>query len=159
MSDSWEAFSAMLGEESAALARLNAAALELTQALVCGDADRILAADRELGAARVTHHQTSARRRGMQVRGFGTMSLQQVCRYAPRPLYGQFHQRLCELTHGSIALRITVGNNKALILGGLDRLMRITTKLQASLSERPGVYRRRGFVPPPSGSVLVSSKC
>lgn len=159
MSDSWEAFAKALQDESESLSRLNAAAIKLTRSLVDGEPEQIMAHDRDLNAARQAHSNATGKRRGMQARGFGAMTLQQVCRYAPRNLAGQFNQRLSEITCGSIQLGITIGNNKALIVSGLERLMKVTSKLQESASDRPGVYKRRGFVPPPSGSVLVSSKC
>lgn len=158
MSDSWETFSAMLVEESAALKRLNAAAVHLTQVLVDGTPEAILEADRQLNASRETHQQASSRRRGMQARGFGSMTLQQVCAYAPRHLAAHMSQRVAELTYGSISLGITIGNNKSLILSGLERLMKVTSKLQESVTERTGVYKRRGYVAPPGASVLVSSQ-
>jgi hypothetical protein len=159
VSDSWESFAQSLQDESGCLDRLNAAAIKLTRSLVDGEAEKILDADRELNAARQAHSTATSKRRGMQARGFGTMTLQQVCQYAPRNLALQFNQRLAEITCGSIQLGITIANNKALIMSGLERLMKVTSKLQESVSDRPGVYRRRGFVPPPDGSVLVSSKC
>jgi hypothetical protein len=67
-------------------------------------------------------------------------------------------QRIAELTYGSISLGITIGNNKSLILSGLERLMKVTSKLQESVTERTGVYKRRGYVAPPGASVLVSSQ-
>lgn len=158
MSDSWETFSAMLDAEAAALKKLNTAAVYLTQVLVDGAPDAILEADRQLNAARTAHQQASAQRRGMQSRGFGTMTLQQVCAYAPRHLAAQMSQRIAELTYGSISLGITIGNNKSLILSGLERLMKVTSKLQESVTERTGVYKRRGYVAPPGASVLVSSQ-
>jgi hypothetical protein len=94
----------------------------------------------------------------MQARGFGKMSLRQVCTYAPRRFAATFNQRLYELATMSIGVRITTNNNKALIVGGLDRLMKVTSALQRAASQGPGTYRRRGFVPPPTNSVLVSSK-
>jgi hypothetical protein len=159
VSDNWEAFAAALQDESASIARLNVAALALTQVLVQGEPGEIMRADRELNAARQEHSGATGKRRGMQARGFGTMTLQQVCQYAPSNLAGQFNQRLSEITCGAIQLGITISNNKALIMSGLARLMSVTSKLQESASDRPGVYKRRGFVPPPDGSVLVSSKC
>ncbi|MGZ3496502.1 MAG: hypothetical protein ACXWNK_05715 [Vulcanimicrobiaceae bacterium] len=159
MSDSWEAFAKSLQDESESLNRLNAAAIKLTRVLVESEPEQILAADRELNAARKAHASATSTRRGMQARGFGVMTLQQVCQYAPRNLAGQFNQRLAEITCGSIQLGITISNNKALIMSGLERLIKVTSKLQETASDRPGVYKRRGFVPPPDGSVLVSSKC
>ncbi len=158
MSDSWESFATALQEESAALSRLHDAALRLTQALVKNSADDIGTADKALDGARRAFATSSSKRRGMQARGFGQMTLRQVCAYAPRRLAPAFNQRLYELTTLSIGLRITSKNNKALIVGGLDRLMQVTAALQRAANEGPKTYRRRGFVPPPTNSVLVSSK-
>jgi hypothetical protein len=156
--DSWEAFNMALWEESVSLQRVNAAAYNLTTVLVNGTPEAISEADRLLNGARLVHQSASARRRGMQVRGFGSMTLQQVCRYAPPHLVGHFNQRLAELRYGAIALGITVKNNKSLIIAGLERLVKMTAKLQETVSERSGVYKRRGFVAPPGASVIVSSK-
>jgi hypothetical protein len=57
-----------------------------------------------------------------------------------------------------IAIKLTVDNNKALILAGLERLQKTLALLQQAGAERTGTYRRRGTIPPPSGSVLVSRK-
>ncbi len=159
MTDSWESFAQALHEESRSLELLNAGALNLTQALIEGDVEIIAARDRELNAYRQKHSEATTKRRGMQARGFGALTLQHVCRYAPPHLNGRFNQHLSELTCGAISLGLTVANNKALILSGLERVMHVTAKLQESVSERPGIYKRRGHVPPPTGSVLVSSKC
>ena len=156
--DSWEAFNMALWEESVSLQRVNAAAYSLTSVLVKGAPEAITEADRLLNGARLVHQGASARRRGMQVRGFGSMTLEQVCRYAPRHLAGHFNQRLAELRYGAISLGITINNNKSLIVAGLDRLVKTTAKLQESMSERSGVYKRRGYVAPPGASVIVSSK-
>lgn len=158
VNDSWEAFGAALTEESRSLQMLNGAALQLTQVLVDGTPEAIAEADRLLNAARVAHQCASSKRRGMQVRGFGSMTLQQVCGYAPRHLSGDMNQRLAEIAYGSISLGITIGNNKSLILAGLERLMKVTSKMQETMTERTGVYKRRGYVAPPGASVLVSSK-
>ncbi|MHB8144915.1 MAG: hypothetical protein ACYDEW_04670 [Vulcanimicrobiaceae bacterium] len=158
MNDSWETFASALLDESQSLANLNAAAIALTQILPAGDPAQIIAADRAVDSARRAHQGASARRRGIQARGFGAMTLQQVCRHAPIHMAAHIDQRFSEIAFGSISLRITVANNKALIVAGLERLLAITAKLQESVSDRSGVYKRRGFVAPPSGSVLVSSK-
>ncbi|HVA34442.1 MAG TPA: hypothetical protein VNG31_09855 [Candidatus Baltobacteraceae bacterium] len=158
MSDSWETFATALQDESAALARVHDAALKLTKALVKSTAEEILVAERGLDGARRAYQTLSVKRRGMQTRGFGKMSLRQVCAYAPRRLMPTFNQRLYELTTYSIGLRITSSNNKALIAGGLDRLMKVTAALQRAANEGPRTYRRRGFVPPPTNSVLLSSR-
>lgn len=156
--DSWNTFCRMLADECAALSRLNTCAGHLTRVLVNGSPDDIVAADRQLNEARLDHAAASSKRRGMQVRGFGTMTLQQVCSYAPRHLAMQFDGRMAELSYGAISLGITLANNKALIAAGLDRLVRITSKLQERASERTGVYKRRGMVAPVGTSVLVSSQ-
>jgi hypothetical protein len=158
VSDSWEAFATALHEESAALARVHDAAQKLTQNLVRSSANEIITAERALDVATKAYKTLSTKRRGMQTRGFGKMSLRQVCGYAPRRLRSVLNQRLYELTTLSIGLRITGNNNKALIAGGLDRLMRITAAMQQAASEGPKTYRRRGFVPPPTNSVLLSSR-
>jgi hypothetical protein len=147
-----------LWEESVGLQRVNAAAYHLTTVLVSGGPDEIRQADRGLNTARLAHQAASAKRRGMQVRGFGNLTLQQVCLYAPPHMVGHLGQRLSELRYGSIALGITLNNNKALILAGLDRLVKISSKLQETMTERSGVYKRRGYVAPPGASVIVSSK-
>ncbi len=156
--DSWEAFGMALQEEAASLQRLNAAAVHLTQVLVDGSPEAILESDRALNAARAVHQSACAKRRGMQARGFGEMTLQQVCRYAPRHIAPYLHKALAEITYGSISLGITISNNKSLIVAGLQRLVDVTHKLQESATERTGVYKRRGYVAPPGASVLVSSK-
>jgi hypothetical protein len=147
-----------LGEESTLLTRMNEAALGLTGALVAGDVDKISSIERELDAARRAYQAACGKRRGMQVRGFGTMTLRQVCAYAPRQIRLTINQRLTELSTGSIQLGITNGNNKALIASGMERLMKVTSALQKATDSGPGTYKRRGFVPPPSNSVLVSSQ-
>lgn len=158
MTDSWESFVGALGEEASLLTRMNESAIGLTRALVGGNAENIMAAERELDAARRAYQAACGKRRGMQVRGFGTMTLRQVCAYAPANLRMAIGQRLTELSTGSIQLGITTNNNKALIASGMERLMKMTSALQKATNDGPGTYKRRGFVPPPTNSVLVSSK-
>lgn len=158
MSDSWETFAGALGEESAALGRVHEAALRLTDVLVKNRAAEIMLAEKALDGARRAYQTVSAKRRGMQARGFGKMTLRQVCAYAPRRLAPMLNQRLYELTTYSIGLRITSNNNKSLIASGMDRLMKVTTELQRAANEGPKTYRRRGFIPPPTNSVLLSSR-
>ncbi len=158
MTDSWDFFVAALAEEATLLARMNESAQRLTRALVASEAEAIFSTEQELDGARRAYQSACGKRRGMQVRGFGTMTLRQVCAYAPRNMRMPLNQRLTELTTGSIALGITANNNKALIASGMERLMKITSALQKATSDGPGTYKRRGFVPPPSNSVLVSSK-
>lgn len=157
MSDSWESFAEVLLEETTQLRRVNDASEQLTRALVANDPVRISSSERVLDEARKAFSAAAGRRRGMQVRGFGTMTLRQVCAYAPRELAPTLNQRFSELATGSISLRITTSNNKALIASGLERLMKITAIMQRAASDQPGTYKRRGFVPPPTNSVLVSS--
>ena len=158
MNDSWEAFANALQVESALLSRVAHASTRLTQALVENDVEKIATIERELDSARKAYQSASGTRRGMQVRGFGALTLKQVCGYAPRALWPVLNQRLVELTTTSISLGITTNNNKALILSGMDRLMKVTAALQKAHSDTPGTYKRRGYVPPPNNSVLVSSK-
>jgi hypothetical protein len=158
VSDSWETFAGALQEESAALARVHDAALRLTEVLVRNRAAEIMLAEKALDGARRAYQTISAKRRGMQARGFGKMTLRQVCAYAPRRLGPTLNQRLYELTTYSIGLRITANNNKALIASGMERLMKVTTALQRAANEGPKTYRRRGFIPPPTNSVLLSSR-
>ena len=158
MNDSWDSFANALGDEAAQLGRVNEAALKLTQALVENDADSIVAAERVLDDVRKSYVSAAGRRRGMQARGFGNLTLRQVCAYAPRQLMPTLNQRLVELTTGAISLGITTNNNKAIIASGMERLMKVTSVLQKAASDAPGTYKRRGYVPPPSNSVLVSSR-
>lgn len=158
MTDSWDSFVSALAEESTLLSRMNDAALRLTRALVAGVVDEIFASEQELDGARRSYQAACGKRRGMQVRGFGTMTLKQVCAYAPRNMRFPLNQKLAELATGSIQLGITTNNNKALIASGMERIMKITSALQKATNDGPGTYRRRGFVPPPSNSVLMSSQ-
>lgn len=157
MTDSWESFVGALTEESTLLGRMNESALRMTRALIDGDVDAIMLTERELDSSRRAYQAACGKRRGMQVRGFGTMTLRQVCAYAPGNLRLSINQRLAELSTGSIQLGITTNNNKALIASGMERLMKMTSALQKATNDGPGTYKRRGFVPPPSNSVLVSS--
>ncbi|MEO9170399.1 MAG: hypothetical protein ABI278_04425 [Candidatus Aquilonibacter sp.] len=140
------------------LARMNEAALRLTRALVESLVEAIFETEQELDNARRAYQSACGKRRGMQVRGFGTMTLRQVCAYAPRNMRLPLNSRLSELSTGSISLGITMNNNKALIASGMERIMKVTSALQKATNDGPGTYRRRGFVPPPSNSVLVSSQ-
>jgi hypothetical protein len=158
VSDSWDAFAGALQDESVALRHTHEAALTLTKALVGNRPNEILGAERALDQARRDYHSASGKRRGMQIRGFGSLTLRQVCMYAPRPLWPVLNQRIVELTTTSIGLRMTNNNNKALISAGMQRLMKITAALQEAAHDGPRTYKRRGYVPPPTNSVLVSSK-
>jgi hypothetical protein len=158
VSDSWDAFATALLEESRQLRIVHGYALKLQEALVARDVGNIAAAERDLDESRKTYQSASGKRRGMQVRGFGTLTLRQVCAYAPRAMWPVLNQRVVELTTTSISLGITNNNNKALIMNGMTRRMKVTAALQKAANDGPGTYKRRGFVPPPTNSVLVSSK-
>jgi hypothetical protein len=158
VNDSWDAFAEVLSDETLLLRRVHDAALALTAALVERNVGKISETERALDAARRAHLAASGKRRGMQVRGFGTLTLRQVCAYAPRPMWPTLNQRIVELTTTSISLGITNNNNKALIMNGMDRLMKVTAALQKAANDGPGTYKRRGYVPPPTNSVLVSSR-
>jgi FlgN protein len=154
----WQRFADLLIEENRLLGALGEASLRLTDALVANDPDAIEAAERRVEAQRVLHGTAYAQRIAMQRRGFGTLTLAQVCAYAPpalrRTMYGCVH----ELGTRGIALKLTVANNKALILAGMERLARTVAVLQRAGTEQTGTYRRRGVVPPPDGSVIVSRR-
>jgi hypothetical protein len=154
----WQKFGAMIAEECRALNELGAAALALTDALVANDPDAIEAAERRVEARRVLHGTAYAQRIAMQRRGFGTLTLVQVCAYAPPALRRQFYGVVHELNTSTAGLKMTVSNNKSLILAGMERLARTVAVLQRAGTEQTGTYRRRGVVPPPDGSVLVSRK-
>lgn len=158
VADSWETFLVALADESDALAGIQRAVLVLTSSLVAGSPLQINAAERAVEASRVIYAKAAGIRRAMQVRGFGSKTLQQVCAYAPRRIAGTMNQRMSELATYSIGIRISTANNKSLIQSGMDRLVKVTGALQRAVSDEPGTYRRRGFVPPPRNSVLVSSR-
>ena len=156
--NAWQRFVHLLGEENRLLGELGRHALVLTDALVQNVPEQIEAAERRLEAARLLHATAYSARLAMQKRGFGGLELAQVCAYAPpslrRDLYAIAHQ----ITVRGIALRMTVSNNKALILAGLERIARTVAVMQRASTEQTGTYRRRGIIPPPEGSVLVSRR-
>lgn len=154
----WQSFAKLLGEENRLLAELNAAALKLTEALVANDPATIETTERRLEAQRVLHGTAYAQRIAMQKRGFGELTLTQVCAYAPPSLRAWMYGTVHQLRIRGIELKLTVSNNKALILAGLERLARTVAVLQRAGTEQTGTYRRRGVVPPPEGSVIVSRR-
>jgi len=154
----WTRFSELLADECRLLGELNGAALGLTDALVVNDPDGIDLAERRVEAHRVLHGTAYAQRIAMQQRGFGKLTLAQVCAYAPGALRRSMYATMHELGTRGIALRLTVSNNKSLILAGMDRLARTVAVLQRAGTEQTGTYRRRGVVPPPDGSVIVSRR-
>ncbi len=155
---SWPAFAAALAAENLALGELGAAALELTRVLVFGTAAQIEAADRQVEARRMLHAEAQKRRITMMTRAFGDRSLRTVCSYAPPPIRRELFATLRELRTRGISLRITIGNNKALIVAGLGRITKILTLMQKNVAGQPGTYRRRGKVDPPNAALIVSRK-
>lgn len=156
--DSWDAFVAAVDAESAALGELGRCALALTDALVKNNPADIEHAQRVLEFARVGHLRAAGARRAMQQRGFGTMTLSEVSSYASPAHASHLRMRIAEMSYGFAALGITNSNNKALILGGMDRLVKVVSVLQKSSTEQTGTYKRRGTVPVTDGSVLVSRR-
>jgi len=156
--DSWSAFVEALRREAAQLARLEAESLALTKALVGRELSEIEALAGRIERARLAHQAAWRERQAMQRRGFGEMPLGRVVGYAPRRLALRARGYYSELRYRAISLSITTKNNKRLIVAGMDRLLRVVSLLQRATADRPGTYKRRGFVAPPDNSVLVSSK-
>ena len=154
----WQQFAELLDEENRRLGELAQAALAMTDALVGTDPDAVEKTERRLEAYRVLHGTAFAQRVAMQRRGFGTLTLQQVCAYAPPALRRGLHATVHEIGTRGIELRLTVSNNKALILAGMERLAKTVRVLQRAGTEQTGTYTRRGVVPPPDGSVIVSRR-
>jgi hypothetical protein len=157
-SGSWKAFAGALEEENRCLGELGAASLAMTSALVFGDAAQIEAADRTVDLNRVALTRAHSRRSIMMKSGFGDLTLRQVCGYAPASARRAVFASLHELRTRGIALQITVANNRALIGAGLERIAKTIDVMQSTLSERTGTYRRRGNVPKPNESLIMSRK-
>lgn len=158
MNDSWNSFADMLRAERDQLRVLNTVAVELTNALVEDSADAISLAERKLEVEQSRHNAVFVRRTETQKRGFGDMSIASVIAYAPREIAWNLYGDMCEIQVSTHALGITNENNKALIVAGMDRLMKTVAIIQRAGTEQPGTYKRRGTVPPPDGSVLVSRR-
>jgi hypothetical protein len=158
MSDSWDSFAEVLTEETRAMSHLHAAALELTNALVTAGPNEIRQVTENVEKCRRDHARHAVARRSMQRRGFGKMSLREVGNYAPRQFHTLFQTRLYELHYFAASLRITNDNNKALVVAGMDRLLKIVDVLQRAASEQTGTYRRRGLKPKKDASVIVSQR-
>jgi hypothetical protein len=158
MSASWDGFRALLQEESRILGELNTVALAMTEALVQKDLDRINASERRLEGQRILHQTARRKRLQMQVAGFGELTLEQVCAYAPGPMRRVFQQLSREMSIKGISLAITVNNNKALILAGMERLQKTVEMIHDAMTETTGTYKRRGTVPKSTSSVIVSRK-
>ncbi len=157
-SDSWKAFLEALRHEAELLARVDASALALTDALVQNDVARIVAVNDRLEQECRAHQLAARARQTMQRRGFGDILLSRVIGYAPRTLRMRLRGYSSELTYRAISVGITNKNNKRLIVAGMDRLLKIVMVLQRAAADQPRTYKRRGFVPPPDNSILVSSK-
>ena len=157
MNDSWETFLASMTAECAAFARLNEKALELSQALVENVPDKIMATQKDLESARKDYVAVAQRRRSMQQRGFGKTPLRAICGHAPPHLAGRIFRRASELTHRTISLEIINSNNRALILGQMERLMSVVAVLRRAQAQ-PLTYKRRGIMPPVEGSMLMSQR-
>jgi hypothetical protein len=158
MSDSWEAFAQSLREEVTTLVEIERRSGMLTEALVGNVPARIEVCRSALDEARKLHAAAFGRRRGMQQRGFGKLPLQTVLRYAPPSLALEFNQRISELTTYATAVQITNSNNKALIMAGMERLMKTVVLLQEHAAQNTRTYRRHGQTPRADTSVIVSKK-
>jgi len=147
----WQQFARLVGDENRLLAELNVAALQLTDTLVRNDPAAIEAAERRLEAQRVLHGTAYAQRIAMQRAGFGNLTMEQVCAYAPASLRRWLHGTVHQLGTRGTELRLTVSNNKALILAGLERLARHRRRAAARRHRTARHLSRRGTVPPPAG--------
>ena len=156
--DSWEAFTAAIDAEALCLQAMQHYGLMLTEALVRNVPTEIETAQRELEYARIRHLRAASSRRAMQQRGFGTMTLSELSGYAPPNFANHIRMRVTEMSYGFTALGITNNNNRALILGGMDRLVKVVSVMQKASTEQTGTYKRRGTVPVTDGSVLVSRR-
>ena len=155
---SWDAFRALLQEEGRLLGELNTVALAMTDGLVKKDLDKINASERRLEGQRILHQQARKKRLQMQKAGFGDLTLEQVCAYAPGPMRRAFQQLSREMSIKGISLSITIDNNKALILAGMERLQKTVELIHEAMTETTGTYKRRGIVPKAQGSVIVSRR-
>ena len=155
---SWDSFRVLLQEESRLLGELNTVALAMSDALVHKDLDRINATERRLEGQRILHHTARRARLQMQSTGFGELTLEQVCAYAPGPMRRVFQQISRDMAIKGISLAMTVNNNKALILAGMERLQKTVELIHDAMTEKTGTYKRRGIVPKQNSSVIVSRK-
>jgi len=158
MSASWDGFRALLAEEARVLGELGSVALALTSALVARDVAQINAIERRLEGQRILHQHAKRARLQMQRAGFGDLTLEQVCAYAPGPMRRVLQNLSRELTIKGISLAITVKNNKVLLIAGMDRLQKTVQLIHETMTESTGTYKRRGVVKKSDGSVIVSRK-
>jgi hypothetical protein len=157
MNDSWAAFVEVLTQEADAFAVVNERALRLSAALVENSPENIHAAQRALEEARKQLVGLRSRRRGMQLRGFGNLPLKKVARYAPPAAGSRIVAQMRRLRQCTIQLELVNSNNRALILGAMERLMAIVAVMRRAQMQ-PLTYKRRGIVPPPDHSMIVSHK-
>jgi hypothetical protein len=158
MSASWDGFRALLAEEARVLGELGSVALALTSALVARDVAAINTIERRLEGQRILHQHAKRARLQMQRAGFGDLTLEQVCAYAPGPMRRVLQNISRELTIKGISLAITVKNNKVLLIAGMDRLQKTVQLIHETMTESTGTYKRRGVVKKADGSVIVSRK-
>ena len=158
MSASWDGFRALLAEEARVLGELGGAAISMTTALVARDVDAINGAERKLEGQRILHQHAKRARLQMQRAGFGELTLEQVCAYAPGPMRRVLQNLSRDLTIKGISLSITVNNNKALLIAGMERLQKTVQLIHDTMTESTGTYKRRGIVSKADGSVIVSRK-
>jgi len=156
MSDSWEVFSQMVAEEARLLGDLHRVAIKLTRALIENNHVVIQETSKAIEVCRKNHQSCAGKRRTMQRRGFGKMTLREVYRFVPRNLATKFQVSLAQMVYYTTSLRITNENNKALVLSGMDRLLKIVDVLQNAHSEQSGTYRRRGIQRKKDASVMLS---
>ncbi|MBV8602951.1 MAG: hypothetical protein JO359_15415 [Candidatus Eremiobacteraeota bacterium] len=155
MSDSWQSFLDTLSEECRLFNALNEKALALSNALVANVPEVILAAQTELEQARKAMVAMKSRRRAMQQRGFGNMPLASVCQFAPPQIADGLKRRAKELVYHTTALELINSNNRALILGAMERLMAILGVMRRAQGA-PLTYKRRGIMPLPDRSMIMS---
>jgi hypothetical protein len=158
MSDSWEAFIGAIDAEAASMAKLHKTALVLTRALVQNEPQVIRVASEELEVYRKQHLSHAGKRRSMQRRGFGRLSLREVCKYAPRAFQPYVQNRLAELYYYVTSLRISHENNRALVIAGMERLLKVVEVLRAAQGDQSGTYKRRGIAKKKDSSVIVSQQ-
>ena len=158
MSASWDGFRALLAEEARVLGEVGRAAISMTTALVARDVDAINNAERKLEGQRILHQHAKRARLQMQRAGFGELTLEQVCAYAPGPMRRVLQNHSRDLTIKGISLSITVNNNKALLIAGMERLQKTVQLIHDTMTETTGTYKRRGVVTKADGSVIVSRK-
>jgi len=155
MSDSWESFVEALAQECAAFGAVNEKALEMSVALVQNVPERIHETQRALEEGRKALAAARGRRRAMQQRGFPNLSLKKLSRYAPPPIAAQILAASKQLTYYTIKLDLINSNNRALILGAMERLMAVVAVIRR-VQMQPLTYKRRGIVAPPDRSMLMS---